>query len=328
MQRRKLGRDGPEVSALGLGCMGMAGWYGVRDDGEARATLERAFELGVDFLDTADVYGAGDNERFVGEALRGRRDRVFLATKFGHVWNDSGASVDVDGSPAYAAKACEGSLSRLGTDVIDLYYLHRVDSNCPIEDTVGAMARLVEAGKVRHIGLSEAAPETIRRAHGVHPITALQTEYSLLAREPEIGHLDVCRELGIGFVAYSPLGRGLLSGVIHKIDDLAAGDVRRRFPRFQEGNMERNLDLLGEVAALAAERNVTPAQIALAWVLNKGEDIVPIPGTQRRTYLEENLAAVDIVLTEAELARLDTAVPPSAPAGERYPEAMMGRLNL
>ena len=327
MRKRKLGRDGPEVSALGLGCMGMSGSYGGRDDDEARATLDRAIELGVTFLDTADVYGAGHNETFVGAFLRDRRDSVFLATKFGNVWDQPGTPAPhrVDGSPAYLAKACEGSLGRLGTDVIDLYYLHRVDPAVPIEDTVGAMARLVEAGKVRYLGLSEAATETIRRAHRVHPITALQSEYSLFARDPEAAHLATCRELGIGFVPFSPLSRGLLSGALGPLDGT---DLRARLPRFQNGNLERNLDLVGAVVALAAERGCTPAQIALAWVMSQGEDIVAIPGTRRRRYLEENAAAAEIVLSEAERTRLAEALPPGAAAGERYPEAMMRRVNL
>ena len=263
MKTRRLGRDGPEVSALGLGCMGMSGSYGASDDGEARATLDRAIELGVTFLDTADVYGAGHNETFLGAALRGRRNRVFLATKFGNVWGQPGTPGtpglhQVDGSPAYAAKACEDSLGRLGTDVIDLYYLHRVDSAVPIEDTVGAMARLVEAGKVRYIGLSEAATETIRRAHRVHPIAALQSEYSLFARDPEAEHLATCRELGIGFVPFSPLSRGLLSGGFAALGPLAESDMRRRLPRFEDGNIERNLDLVGAVVALAEERGLCP----------------------------------------------------------------------
>ena len=330
MKTRKLGRDGPEVSALGLGCMGMSGSYGASDDGEARATLDRAIELGVTFLDTADVYGAGHNETFVGAALRGRRDRVFLATKFGNVWDQPGTPGlhQVDGSPAYAAKACEGSLGRLGTDVIDLYYLHRVDSAVPIEDTVGAMARLVEAGKVRYLGLSEAATKTLCRAHRVHPIAALQSEYSLFARDPEAEHLATCRELGIGFVPFSPLSRGLLSGGFAALGPLAESDMRRRLPRFEEGNIERNLDLVGAVVALAEERGCTPAQIALAWVMDQGEDIVPIPGTRRRRYLEENAAAAEIVLTADEQTRLAEALPPGAAAGARYPEAMMRRVNL
>ena len=330
MKTRRLGRGGAEVSALGLGCMGMSGAYGARDDAEARATLDRAIELGVTFLDTADVYGAGHNETFVGAALRGRRDSVFLATKFGNLWGQPGTPAPdrVDGSPAYVAKACEGSLDRLGTDVIDLYYLHRVDTAVPIEDTVGAMARLVEAGKVRYLGLSEAAPETIRRAHRVHPIAALQNEYSLFARDPEAAHLAVCRELGIGLVPFSPLSRGLLSGAFAESGPLDESDMRRRLPRFADGNLERNLDLVGAVAALAEDTGCTPAQIALAWVMGQGEDIVPIPGTRRRTYLEENAAAAEIVLSEPELARLAEALPPGAAAGERYPEAMMRRVNL
>ncbi len=327
MKTRKLGRDGPEVSALGLGCMGMSGNYGGRDDDEARATLDRAVEIGVTFLDTADVYGAGHNETFLGTFLRGRRDAVFLATKFGNVWKQPGSpgTYPVDGSPAYLSAACEESLGRLGTDVIDLYYLHRVDPAVPIEDTVGAMARLVEVGKVRYLGLSEAATETIRRAHRVHPITALQSEYSLFARDPEAAHLATCRELGIGFVPFSPLSRGLLSGAIGPIEET---DMRAGLPRFQDGNLERNLELVGAVAALAEEKGCTPAQIALAWVMDQGEDIVPIPGIRRRKYLEENAAAAEITLTEAERSRLAGALPLGAAAGERYPEAMMRRVNI
>ncbi len=330
MRTRRLGRDGPEVSALGLGCMGMSGSYGTRDDGEARATLARAIELGITFLDTADVYGAGHNETFVGAFLRGHRDSVFLATKFGNVWGEpqTPGLHRVDGSPAYLATACEGSLERLGTDVIDLYYLHRVDPAVPIEDTVGAMARLVEAGKVRYIGLSEAGTETIRRAHRTHPVTALQSEYSLFARDPEAEHLATCRELGIGFVPFSPLSRGLLSGAFADLGPLDETDLRAGLPRFQNGNLERNLDLVGTVAALAKDKGCTPAQIALAWVLAQGEDIVPIPGTRRRSYLEENAAAAEIVLTGAERTRLAEALPPGVAAGERYPQAMMRRVNL
>ena len=330
MKTRRLGRDGPEVSALGLGCMGMSGAYGGRDDDEAGATLDRAIELGVTFLDTADVYGSGHNETFLGAALRGRRERVFLATKFGNVWDQPGTPAPhrVDGSPAYVASACEGSLDRLGTDVIDLYYLHRVDSEVPIEDTVGAMARLVEAGKVRYLGLSEAGVETIRRAHRVHPIAALQSEYSLFARDPEAEHLAACRELGIGFVPFSPLSRGLLSGGFGELGPLAESDMRRRLPRFDDDNLARNLDLVAAVVALAEAKGCTPAQIALAWVMAQGEDIVPIPGTRRPSYLKQNAAAVDIELTEAERTRLAEALPLGAAAGARYPEAMMRRVNL
>ena len=330
MKTRRLGRDGPEVSALGLGCMGMSGAYGGRDDDEAGATLDRAIELGVTFLDTADVYGSGHNETFLGAALRGRRERVFLATKFGNVWDQPGTPAPhrVDGSPAYVASACEGSLDRLGTDVIDLYYLHRVDSEVPIEDTVGAMARLVEAGKVRYLGLSEAGVETIRRAHRVHPIAALQSEYSLFARDPEAEHLAACRELGIGFVPFSPLSRGLLSGGFGELGPLAESDMRRRLPRFDDDNLARNLDLVAAVVALAEAKGCTPAQIALAWVMAQGEDIVPIPGTRRPSYIKQNAAAVDIELTEAERTRLAEALPLGAAAGARYPEAMMRRVNL
>jgi len=319
MDTRRLGTQGLEVSALGLGCMGMSEFYGTTDEGEAIATIHRALELGIDFLDTADMYGRGANEKLVGKAIGDRRDAVVLATKFGNVRNDDG-SREIRGDAEYVRQACEASLERLGLDHIDLYYQHRVDSRVPIEETVGAMAELVEKGKVRYLGLSEASPETIRRAHAGHPISALQTEYSLWTRDPEDGPLATCRELGIGFVAYSPLGRGFLTGQIRTPDDFAAGDFRGHLPRFQGENFQRNLDLVARVEEIAAEKGCTAGQIALAWVLSRGDDIVPIPGTKRRRYLEENAEAVDVELTEEELERLEQAFPQGAAAGERYPD--------
>jgi aryl-alcohol dehydrogenase-like predicted oxidoreductase len=299
--------------------MGMSEFYGTTDEGEAIATIERALELGIDFLDTADMYGRGANEELVGKAIRDRRDEVVLATKFGNVRNDDG-SREIRGDAEYVRQACDASLRRLGLDHVDLYYQHRVDRRVPIEETVGAMAELVEAGKVRHLGLSEASPETIRRAHAVHPISALQSEYSLWTREPEDGALPTCRELGIGFVAYSPLGRGFLTGQIQTPEDLEEGDFRRNNPRFQGENFRRNLDLVARVEEIADDKGRTPGQIALAWLLSRGEDIVPIPGTKRRRYLEENAEAADVELTEEELERLEQAFPRGAAAGERYPD--------
>jgi aryl-alcohol dehydrogenase-like predicted oxidoreductase len=323
MQKRTLGRGDAalEVSAEGLGCMGMSEFYGSGDEGEAIATIHRALELGIDFIDTADMYGPFTNERLVGKAIAGRRDDVVVATKFANVRGENGEFLGVRGDAEYVRSACDASLARLGVDHIDLYYQHRVDPGTPIEETVGAMAELVAAGKVRHLGLSEAAPETIRRAHAVHPITALQTEYSLWTRDVEQdGVLETIRELGIGFLAYSPLGRGFLTGAIRSIEDLPEGDSRRagRFPRFQGENFQRNLDLVERVKELADEKGVTPGQLALAWVLARGEDIVPIPGTKRRSYLEENAAAVEVVLTADDLARLDELAPVGATAGDRY----------
>ena len=331
MDRRILGRDDAalEVSAEGLGCMGMSEFYGTTDEPEAIATIHRALELGVDFLDTADMYGWGANERLLGRAIFGRRDEVVLATKFGNVRGEQGEFLGIRGDAAYVHEACDASLRRLGTDRIDLYYQHRVDVNVPIEETVGAMAELIDAGKVLRLGLSEAAPETIRRAHAVHPITALQTEYSLFTRDPEgNGLLDTVRELGIGFVAYSPLGRGFLTGRITDPDQLAADDSRRtgRFPRFVGENLRRNLELVERVRAIAAEKGAEPGQLALAWVLAQGDDIVPIPGTKRRSYLEQNAAATELRLTEDDLGRLDEAAPAGATAGDRY--ADMSRVNL
>jgi aryl-alcohol dehydrogenase-like predicted oxidoreductase len=319
MKTRRLGQN-LEVSALGLGCMGMSEFYGTGDEGEAIATIHRAIELGVTFLDTADMYGPFTNERLVGRAIADRRDKVVLATKFGNERNEDGSWVGINGRPEYVHKACDASLDRLGVDYIDLYYQHRVDNNTPIEETVGAMKELVEAGKVRHLGLSEAAPETIRRAHAVHPITALQTEYSLWERTPEDAILPTVRELDIGFVPYSPLGRGFLSGQIKSIDDLADDDFRRRGPRFQGENFQKNLDLVEKVEEIASEKGVTASQLALAWVLAQGEDIVPIPGTKRVKYLEENVGAVDVELTDDDLRRLDEAFPKGVAAGDRYPD--------
>jgi aryl-alcohol dehydrogenase-like predicted oxidoreductase len=319
MERRRLGGQGLEVSALGLGCMGMSEFYGKADESEAIATIQRALDLGVTLLDTADMYGPFTNERLVGKAIAGRRDEIELATKFGNERRPDGSWVGINGRPEYVRSACDASLERLGVETIDLYYQHRVDANVPIEETVGAMAELVEAGKVRHLGLSEAAPETIRRAHAVHPITALQTEYSLWTRDVEEEILPTVRELGIGFVAYSPLGRGFLSAQIRRPEDLKEGDFRAFNPRFEEGNIERNLELVDRIAEIAREKNVTPAQLALAWVLAQGDDVVPIPGTTRVAHLEQNLAALEVELTKDELARIDEAFPRGATAGERYP---------
>jgi aryl-alcohol dehydrogenase-like predicted oxidoreductase len=326
MQTRKLGRSGPTVSALGLGCMGMSHAYGETDDDESIATIHRALDLGVTLLDTADQYGPHTNERLVGRAIAGRRDEVFLATKFGLVREPGDLSnTGVNGRPEHVRRSIEGSLQRLGVDHVDLYYLHRVDPDTPIEETVGAMAQLVQEGKVRYLGLSEARPDTLRRACAVHQITALQTEYSLWTRDAEDGVLDACRELGIGFVAYSPLGRGFLTGAIRSIDDLSADDWRRTNPRFQGESFQRNLDLVDEVRRLAAEKDVTPAQLALAWVLAQGEDIVPIPGTRRRTRLEENVGALDVELTDDDLRRIDDVMP--RVSGDRYAGQMMALLD-
>src|SRR3954463_9428547 len=320
MDNRKLGQEGLEVSELGLGCMGMSEFYGDSDEAESIATIERALELGITLLDTADMYGPFTNERLVGRAIRGRRDQVVLATKFGNVRGENGERLGIRGDADYVRQACDASLERLGTDHIDLYYQHRVDQGTSIEETVGAMAELVEAGKVRHLGLSEASTETIRRAHAVHPITALQSEYSLWTRDPEDEILPTIRELGIGFVAYSPLGRGFLSGRITSVDDLDPDDFRRSNPRFQGENFGRNLELVERVREIADEKGITPSQLALAWVLAQGEDVVPIPGTKRVHYLEENAAAADVELAEDELARIEAAFPKGATAGERYPD--------
>jgi aryl-alcohol dehydrogenase-like predicted oxidoreductase len=328
MQQRRLGTQGLVVSALGLGCMGMSEFYAGRDDAESLATIHRALDLGITFLDTADAYGPHTNERLVGQAIKGRREQVVLATKFGNVRGSDGSWQGINGNPDYVRAACDASLARLGVDRIDLYYQHRVDTTIPIEDTVGAMAELVRAGKVRFVGLSEAAPQTIRRAHATHPISALQTEYSLWTRDPEEEILATCRELGIGFVAYSPLGRGFLSGRFKKPEDLPADDYRRNNPRFQGENFTRNLMLASSVQQIAKEKGCTPSQLALAWVLAQGEDIVPIPGTKRRRYLEENARAAELRLTPEDLRRLDRAVPRGSASGLRYPEAGMRRINL
>lgn len=327
MQGRRLGSAGPTVSAIGLGCMGMSEFYAGRDDEESVATLHRAIDLGVTFLDTADVYGMGRNEQLVGGAIRDRRGRVVLATKFGIVRAADGSLVGIDGSPDYVRRCCDASLARLGIDTIDLYYQHRVDSNVPIEDTVGAMAELVRAGKIRHIGLSEAGPATIRRAHAVHPIAALQTEYSLWTRDPEDEVLSTCRALGIAFVAYSPLGRGFLTGRFTSIDDLPADDARRNHPRFQGENFTKNLDLVRRVQALASAKGCSPAQLALAWLLAQGPDVIPIPGSKHRTRLEENVASVEIRLAPDDLAALEAAAPKNVAAGTRYPAPAMAVLN-
>ncbi|MBV8884244.1 MAG: aldo/keto reductase [Chroococcidiopsidaceae cyanobacterium CP_BM_RX_35] len=321
MKQRKLGNQGLIVSELGLGCMGMSEFYGTPDENEAIATIHRALELGVTFLDTADMYGVGHNEELVSKAISDRQDQVILATKFGNVRGSDGSFLGVNGKPDYVRSACEASLKRLGIEVIDLYYQHRVDPNTPIEETVGAMAELVQQGKVRYLGLSEAAPATIRRAQATHPISALQTEYSLWSREPEAEILPVCRELGIGFVPYSPLGRGFLTGKIRSMDDLLEGDYRAsRYPRFEAENLQHNLKLVQRIEEMAAEKGVKPGQLALAWVLAQGQDIVPIPGTKRRTYLEENVAAAEIVLDQSELEQISKMLPPGIAAGDRYPD--------
>lgn len=327
MKQRKLGTQGLTVSALGLGCMGMSEFYGSCDDQESIATIHRALDLGVNFLDTADIYGCGDNEKLVGRAIKGRRDQVILATKFGNVRDAQGAFLGVNGRPEYVRKCCDASLQRLDIDRIDLYYQHRVDPDVPIEDTVGAMSELIRAGKVRYLGLSEAAPATIRRAAKLHPITALQTEYSLWTRDVEAEILSTCRELGIGFVPYSPLGRGFLTGKIQKIDELAANDWRRQGPRFQGENLEHNLTIVHRLESIAQRRKCKPAQLALAWVLAQGDDIVPIPGTKRRVYLEENVASLQIELTAKDLEEFNLAAPAGKTAGARYPERSMAALN-
>jgi aryl-alcohol dehydrogenase-like predicted oxidoreductase len=328
MRHRKLGNSDLEVSAIGLGCMSMSGVYGPGDDAESIAVVHEALDRGVNFLDSSDMYGWGHNEELLGRALKGRRDRAVLATKFGQVRSPDGKGNLVDGRPEYVGQACDASLKRLGVDVIDLYFQHRVDPKVPIEETVGAMARLVEQGKVRHLGLSEAAPATIRRAHAVHPLSAVQSEYSLLYRNPAEEILPTTRELGITFFAYSPLGRSFLTGTVHTAADIPEGDRRHQHPRFQAQNLEHNARLVARIEEIAKEKGVRPAQLALAWLLARGEDIVPIPGSKRRAHLEENVGALDVRLDPGDVQRIDEAMPPGAAAGSRYPEPQMKGVHL
>ncbi len=328
MRMRRLGNSSLNASSIGLGLMSMSGTYGKSDDQECIGVIHRALDLGINHLDSSDMYGWGQNEELLGRAIKGKRDRVLVATKFGQVRSPDGKGNLVDGRPAYVAEACDASLKRLGVDVIDLYYQHRVDPKVPIEDTVGGMSRLVERGKVRFLGLSEAAPETVRRAQAVHPISAVQSEYSLLYRQPAEDTIATCRELGISFIAYSPIGRGLLSARIKQAGDMPEDDRRRQHPRFQEGNLEHNLGLVRRIEEIAREKGATPSQLALAWLLAQGEDVFPIPGTKRRSYLEENVEALSINLTKEDLARINEAMPPGAAAGSRYPEAQMKGVHI
>jgi aryl-alcohol dehydrogenase-like predicted oxidoreductase len=323
MQYRTMGKSELSVSAIGLGCMSMSGTYGKSDDAQSIDVVHRAIDIGINFLDSSDMYGWGHNEELLGRALKGRRDKVVVTTKFGQVQSPDGKGNLLDGSPAYVARACDASLRRLGVDVIDLYYQHRVDPKVPIEDTVGAMSRLVERGKVRYLGLSEAAPATIRRAHAVHPLSSVQSEYSLLYRQPAEDTLPACRELGISYVAYSPLGRGFLTGCIQTTSDLASDDRRRQHPRFQDQHFEHNIALIHRIEEIAKEKGVQPSQLVLAWLLAQGHDIIPIPGTKRRQYLEENLGALEIRLSANDLARISEAMPPGSASGTRYPEPQM-----